>query len=140
MQRREIQLTRPALLYDALQTDTSFEIRITYSEYFLYKWSTVCKTCIIILLGRPRQLYLPSIPYSLVQQQILIVEKIESFFFEDTDYKNRTRKDELNYLKNRLHIFFVKHNWKSRTKFGICFLYIFFSLITNIFLNRRLYS
>ena len=33
------------------------------------KWSTVCKACIIIWYGEPRQLSLPSIPYSLVQHQ-----------------------------------------------------------------------
>jgi len=38
---------------------------ITYSEYFLWKWSTVCKACIIIWSGEPRQLYLPSISCSL---------------------------------------------------------------------------
>ena len=50
--RREIQLTRPAITY-ALETvlylnkkymsDVQLPCTITYSEYFLYRWSTSAK-------------------------------------------------------------------------------------------------
>ena len=66
------------MITHALQTSTPFVyemFRIGYCirsnctsvKYFLYKWSTVYKACIIIWWGKPRHLYLPFILYSLHQ-------------------------------------------------------------------------
>ena len=77
---REIEPTRPALPYDytCFADGTPFvkEIfRIGYyirgncksDKYFLYKWSTRLQSMYNHMIGWPRQFYLPSIPYSLVQ-------------------------------------------------------------------------
>jgi len=50
----------------------------TNSEYFLYKWSTVFKASIIILLGGPHQLYLPFYYVLLGQYAFIFLYFIDS--------------------------------------------------------------
>ena len=81
------------MIIHALQTGTPFVYEIfrkgycirgncTSDKCFIFKWSTICKACIIIRWGKPRQLDLPSIPYSLVPLVYpLSSEILESWLF-----------------------------------------------------------
>ena len=77
--------TRPALQFDkyvhGLQTTLHWK-RVFKVVFFLFKWSTVCKACILIWYGGPGQSFLHYIPYSLIQTSILVAKrKIPLFSF-----------------------------------------------------------
>ena len=59
-------LTGTPFVYEIFRIGYCIRSKCKSDKYFIFKCSTVCKACIIIWQGEPRQLYLPSIPYFLV--------------------------------------------------------------------------
>ena len=74
-------LTGTPFVYEIFRIGYCIRSKCTSDKYFILKCSTVCKACIIIWQGEPRQLYLPSIPYFLVHPSYTILRNIMPFVY-----------------------------------------------------------